>query len=164
GCVNAFDLKTGSHLWTFSAGSSGFETPYGSWPFYGGMVVADGKLYVANGEHSPGAPMWRGEKLYCLNATTGEKIWDVAGWFIGNSIAVAEGYLVGYNGYDNRIYCFGRGRTSVTLEAPLVAVPKGSSIVIRGKVIDESPAVAGTPAVADENMASWMEYLVMQKP
>jgi hypothetical protein len=164
GCVSAFDLKTGEHLWTFDSGTSGLETPYGRWPFYGGITVADGKLYVANGEHSPGTPMWRGYKLYCINTTTGAKIWDVSGWFIGNSIAVADGYLVGYSGYDNRIYCFGKGKTKVELDASPKVVSKGSSILIEGRVLDMSPAVEGTPAVADENMATWMEYLVQQKP
>ncbi|MEM2889265.1 MAG: PQQ-binding-like beta-propeller repeat protein [Candidatus Bathyarchaeia archaeon] len=164
GCVTAFDLKTGEHLWTFDSGPSGLETPYGKWPFYGGITVADGKIYVANGEHSPGTPMWRGEKLYSLNATTGEKIWDISGWFIGNSIAIAEGYLVGYSGYDNRIYCFGKGKTQTTMTVTQDVVPKGSAILIKGSVNDLSPAVADTPAVADENMTSWMEYLVQQKP
>jgi len=164
GCVTAFDLKTGKHLWTFDSGSSGLETPYGRWPFYGGILIADHKIYVANGEHSPGTPLWRGYNLYCIDADTGQLLWKLPGWFIGNSLAVADGYLVGYNGYDNRIYCIGKGKTSITLEAPSTAVPKGSSIVIRGKVMDESPSVKGTPCVADENMSAWMDYLVMQKP
>jgi hypothetical protein len=42
-------------------------------------------------------------------------------------------------------------------------VSKGSSILIEGKVTDQSPAVKGAPAVADEDMSAWMEYLVMQK-
>ena len=164
GCVNAFDLRTGSHLWTFSVGSSGLETPYGSWPFYGGITIADGKLYVANGEHSPGTPLWRGEKLYCLNATTGDLIWSMPGWFIGNSLAIADGILIGYNGYDNRIYALGKGKTQTTLTITQDVVSKGSSILIKGTVTDESPAVKGTPCVADDSISGWMEYLVMQKP
>ncbi|MEM2045829.1 MAG: PQQ-binding-like beta-propeller repeat protein [Candidatus Bathyarchaeia archaeon] len=164
GCVNAFDLKTGKHLWTFSIGSSGLETPYESWPLYGGMVYADGKIYVSNGEHSPESVMWRGEKLYCLDAKTGEKIWEMPGWFIGNSIAIADGYLVAYSGYDNRIYCFGKGRTSLEVSASPKVIACGSQILIEGKVADLSPAVKGTPCVADEDMTAWMEYLVQQKP
>ncbi len=84
GCVTAFDLTNGKHLWTFCTGSSGYETVYGVWPFYGGITVADRKLYVSNGEHSPGTPMWKGEKLYCIDADTGNAMWNITGWFIGN--------------------------------------------------------------------------------
>lgn len=164
GCVNAFDLKTGKHLWTYSIGSSGLETPYDSWPFYGGIVYADGKIYVSNGEHSPGAPMWRGEKLYCFNAETGQPIWSLTGWFIGHAIAIADGYLVTYSGYENRIYCIGKGQTAIEVSASPKVLAEGSSVLIEGKVLDLSPSVKGAPAVADECMSAWMEYLVQQKP
>jgi len=164
GSVHCYDIKTGKHLWDFSCGSAGLETPYGSWPFYGGITVADGKIYISNGEHSPGTPMWRGESLYCIDAETGQLIWKLSGWFIGNSLAVADGYLIGYNGYDNRIYCIGKGLTKTTLDVKNDVVPLGSSILIKGTVLDESPAVKGKPCVADEDMAAWMDYLVMQKP
>jgi len=164
GCVHAFDLKTGAHLWTFSVGSSGFETPYGTWPFYGGLTIADHKLYVANGEHSPGPTMWRGEKLYCIDAETGKPLWNVSGWFVGNSLAIADGYIVGYNGYDNRIYAFGKGKTAVEITASPEVTTKGGSILIKGKVLDKSPAAKDTPCVSDIDMAPWMEYLLMQHP
>ncbi|MEM3161821.1 MAG: PQQ-binding-like beta-propeller repeat protein [Candidatus Bathyarchaeia archaeon] len=164
GSVHCYDIKTGKHLWDFDCGSAGLETPYGTWPLYGGITVADGKLYVANGEHSPGTPMWRGYKLYCINAETGEKIWDITMWCIAHSVAIADGYLVGYSGYDNRIYCFGKGKTQTTLTITQDVIQKGSSVLIKGYVTDLSPAVKGTPCVADESMSGWMEYLVMQKP
>ncbi len=50
------------------------------------------------------------------------------------------------------------------VEASPDVVSKGSSMIIRGKVLDQSPAVKGTPCVADDSMSGWMEYLVMQKP
>jgi len=162
GEVYAFDLKTGETLWRYWTGSSGFETPYGTWPFYGGITAADRKIFIGASEHSPDSSPFRGFRLHAINADTGEPVWNISGYFLNP--VVADGYLVTYNAYDNRIYCFGKGKTSVTLEAPLTAVPKGSSIVIRGRVTDESPAVKGTPCVADESISSWMEYLVMQKP
>jgi outer membrane protein assembly factor BamB len=164
GCVTAFDLKTGQHLWTFTTGSSWYETPYGTWPSYGGITIADGKLYFANNEHSPTTPYWRGYKLYCLNTTNGELIWSISGFFDGSSLAIADGYLVGYSQYDNRIYCFGKGLTETTVTVQNDVVTKGSSILIKGTVSDLSPAVKGTPCVADEDMSAWMEYLVQQKP
>ncbi|KON32096.1 MAG: hypothetical protein AC479_07855, partial [miscellaneous Crenarchaeota group-6 archaeon AD8-1] len=37
-------------------------------------------------------------------------------------------------------------------------------VVIEGTVTDESPGQPGTPAISDEDMSAWMEYLHMQKP
>jgi len=162
GKVYAFDLKTGKTLWRYWTGTSGFETPYGTWPFYGGITAADGKIFIGASEHSPDSPIFRGFRLHAINAENGEPVWNISGYFLNP--VVADGYLITYNAYDNRIYCFGKGKTSITLEAPLTAVSKGSSIVIRGRVLDESPAVKGTPCVADESMSAWMEHLLMQKP
>ena len=163
GCVSAFNLTTGAHLWTFSTGSSGLETPYGVWPLYGGITVADKKLYVSNGEHSPGSPMWKGEKLYCIDAITGDCNWYIPGWFVGNSLVVADGYLVGYNCYDNRLYCFGKTRSSTTVTASPKTLAKGAKVLIEGTVLDQSPAQPGTPCVSKQSMTDWMGYLHMQK-
>jgi outer membrane protein assembly factor BamB len=162
GCVYCYDLKTGEHLWTYSTGNSGFETPYGTWPLDGPVTVADGKVYACVGEHSPNSPLWRGAKIHCINATTGEGVWKISGWMLNP--AVSDGYLVTVNAYDNRIYCFGKGKTATTVEAPMTAITAGTSVVIRGTVTDQSPSAKGTPAIADEYMTPWMEYLYMQKP
>jgi len=162
GHVRAFDAKTGKLVWDFYFGSSGFETAYGSWPVYGGFTIADGKIYVTNDEHSPDAIMWRGAKLWCLDAETGKLLWSISGMF--RIPAVADGYLTSVNSYDGQIYVFGKGPSRTTLEAPTTAISLGSSVVIRGTVTDESPAQPGTPCVAKESMSAWMEYLHMQKP
>ncbi|MEM0314199.1 MAG: hypothetical protein QXQ41_06600, partial [Candidatus Bathyarchaeia archaeon] len=164
GMIHAYDIKTGEHLWDYYTGSSGYETPYGQWPFYviNGWAIADGKVFACTGEHSPDSPPFRGFRLHVVDAFNGKPVWNISGYWMFP--AIADGYLVVFNGYDMQIYCFGKGKTSMTLEAPLTAVPKGSSIIIRGKVLDESPAQKGTPAVADEDMTPWMEYLNMQKP
>ncbi|MEM2351915.1 MAG: PQQ-binding-like beta-propeller repeat protein [Thermoproteota archaeon] len=174
GCVNAFDIETGEHLWVFSIGSSGLQTPYESWPLYSGITVADGKLYVGNSEHSPNVPLYLGGKLYCINASNGQLLWKISGWWPGGGMAVAEGYLVNHNGYDNRIYCFGKGPTQTTVSTNTALTHVGEVILIQGRVLDNSPGVnqqgmierfpAGLPAVADDNMTSWMEYAYMQKP
>jgi len=164
GMIHAYDIKTGKHLWDYYTGSSGYETPYGQWPFYviNGWAIADGKVFACTGEHSPDSPPFRGFRLHVVDAFNGRPVWNISGYWMFP--AIADGYLVVFNGYDMQIYCFGKGKTSITLEAPLTAVPKGSSIIIRGKVLDESPSQKGTPAVADEDMTQWMEYLNMQKP
>lgn len=161
GMVHCHDLKTGKQLWEYSTGNSGLETPYGVWPTYCSPTIADDKLYVATSEHSPNSPIWRGEKLHCINATTGEFIWSISGVMTGSIIA--DGYLLADNCYDAQIYCFGKGQTATTVTAPQTVLPQGSSLMITGAVTDQSPGAKNTPAIADENMSSWMEYLYMQK-
>ncbi len=164
GYVHAHDLQTGNTNWEYYSGSSGADTdlPYGSVPFYGGILVTDGKIYATPGEHSPGSPMPRGEKLHCIDANTGQSKWKITGWF--QHPVAADGKLLSLNGYDNQIYCFGKGPSATTVEAPLTAVTKGSSVVIQGTVTDQSPGKMGTPCVSDADQSAWMEYLYMQQP
>ncbi|MFB3888117.1 MAG: PQQ-binding-like beta-propeller repeat protein [Candidatus Bathyarchaeia archaeon] len=163
GTVRAYDIKTGKLLWEYYSGSAGFETPYGTWPFYGGLTIADGKVFAMNGEHSPGTPLWKGEKIFAIDATTGQLVWKISGWFQGNSIVAVDGRLIGLNCYDNQIYSFGKGPSATTVTAPDTAVTVGTGIMIRGTVTDQSPGAKGAAAVADDSMSAWMEYLYMQK-
>jgi outer membrane protein assembly factor BamB len=169
GMVHCHDLKTGEELWTYSTGNSGLETPYGTWPFYGAPTIADDKLFVSTNEHSINNPIYRGERLHCINATTGEGIWNISAVMPGS--IVADGYLVGLNYYDSLIYCFGKGQTATTMSASPDVSVYGDSVLIKGTVTDQSPGetclgipAAGTPAIADEYMTPWMEYLYEQKP
>jgi len=93
-------------------------------------------------------------------------MWNILNFPITNgpSCALADGYLVESNAYDNQIYCFGKGQTATTVEAPMTAITAGDTVVIRGTVTDQSAGAKGTPAIADEYMTPWMEYLYMQQP
>ncbi len=165
GMIHAYDIETGDHLWDFWTGNAGYETAYGTWPFYGlasGVTAADGKLYAGTGDHSSDVPLWRGGGLYCVNATTGELVWKIKGWYW--TPIIAEGYMVVNNGADNSIYCFGKGQTATTVTASPEVSIYGNSVLIKGTVFDDSPGAAGTAAIADEYMTKWMEYLYMQKP
>jgi outer membrane protein assembly factor BamB len=162
GTVHCYDLQTGNNDWNFVCESSGFETPYGVHPFYGGVAIADGKLYVSNNEHSPNSPNWRGGQLYCLNAMTGDEIWRISGWMLGP--VIADGYMAVLNSYDGQIYGFGKGKTATTVTVQDDVIPLGDSVLIKGTVTDQSPGAIDTPAIADEYMSEWMEYLYMQKP
>jgi outer membrane protein assembly factor BamB len=164
GHVYAHNLQTGQLAWQYYSGSSGADTdlPYGSVPFYGGVLVTDSKVFATPGEHSPGSPMPRGEKLHVMNANTGTSIWKLTGWF--QHPVAADGKLLSLNGYDNQIYCFGKGPSATTVSAPQLVVAKGSSMVITGTVTDQSPDSKGTPAISDGDMSAWMEYLYMQQP
>jgi outer membrane protein assembly factor BamB len=170
GTVHAYNITSGQHLWDWYAGSSGYETAYGSWPLstFGPITIADGKIYVG-ANHGLVQPMFRGAQLYCLNATTGEELWSIGQW-CGNTMAIADGYLVTLNGYDNQIYCFGMGPSKTTATAQAF----GSSMVISGSVTDISAgsqqnAVAanfpnGLPCVSDASMPQFMEAVYEQQP
>ena len=160
--IVAYDWDTGEVAWHYSAGDSGFETPYGTWPFFTDATIADGKIYSANGEHSPTTPLPRGWKLHCINATTGEGIWNITGG--GSPAAVADGYLTFDNRYDGYMYVFGKGKSATTVTAsPKVSV-HGSKVLIEGTILDQSPAQPGTPCVSKDSMAGWLQYLHMQRP
>ncbi len=162
GHVRCFDGKTGALLWDFALPSAGLETVYGTYPIYAGCTIADHKVYVSADEHSPDADMWRGDKLYCLDADTGKELWSVSGYYHYQTIS--NGYVTAVNSYDQTIYTFGKGPSATTVLAPQTAVPKGTTVMITGTVTDQSPGQKGTAAVSDGSMGTWMEYLHMQKP
>jgi len=165
GRIHAYDLKTGDELWSYYSGSAGLETPYGHYPFFvfhDSFTVADNKVYAVTGEHSPNEPLYRGEKLHAIDASTGKGLWNISFW--GTPPVIADGYLVSFNHYDQKLYSFGKGKSVTTVTAPNIAVPKGTAVLIQGTVLDESVGQKGAPCVAKDSMASWMEYLHMQKP
>jgi hypothetical protein len=78
--------------------------------------------------------------------------------------------MLSFNAYDNGIYCFGKGQTATTIETTS-AINNNAQVLITGTVTDQSPGqtclgipAAGTPAVSDDSMSPWMEYLYMQMP
>lgn len=161
GHVYAYNVKDGSVEWKFYGGDAGYETPYGARPFYSSPAGADGKIYYANTEHSPTLPKTRGERLYCLNAETGEKIWSIAG--CQSYAAISDGALVASDGYTSYIYCFDKGKTVTTISVSPKVASSGSDVLIEGTVMDLSPAQPNTPAITDEHMTEWMEHLHMQR-
>jgi hypothetical protein len=132
-------------------------------------AIADGKIYCYTGEHSPNSPLYKGVKVRCIDAYTGDEKWTLLSWggvgaFGQMNWPVADGYLVYLNNYDGRIYCIGKGPSATTVEAPMSGVTAGSVITIRGTVTDQSSGAEGTPCISDADMGAWMEYLYMQKP
>jgi hypothetical protein len=67
------------------------------------------------------------------------------------------------NLYDNRIYCYGKGPSATTVTAAPKVTALGSSVLIEGTVTDQSPGAKGSPAMSDESMSDWMEYMYMQQ-
>ncbi len=173
GEVYAFDIKTGDLKWSWDSGNAGVDTPYGTWPLGTWSmqhILADGKLYVSSG-HDYTPPVFKGAKLYAINATTGEEIWNSLSFNIISCPAVADGIMLWFNGYDNQIYAYGKGRTATTITASPKLSVLGNSVLVEGFVTDQSPGqtslgvpAAGTPAISDEDMSAWMEYLYQQQP
>ena len=163
GMIHAYDITTGENIWNWYTDSSGLETVYGHYVFKdSAFSISDGKIYAVTNEHSPSTPLYRGSKMYCIDAMTGQGLWNITFW--GLFPIIADGYAVSLNYYDGQIYCFGKGPSETTLTAsPKVSV-LGSSVLIEGKVTDQSIGAEGQPAVSDTSMANWMEYLYMQQP
>lgn len=168
GHVIAYDLYTGKVLWVYSAPTNMTKFPY--YPMFFGCI-ADGKIYIGTHEHSADTPLFKGHKIRCLDAETGKEIWSMYGWGVPQSFAVADGILVYLNLYDSQIYAVGKGPSATTVSVQNDVVPKGSTILLKGSVADRSKGTRagvnvakGTPAVSDEYMGKWMEYLYMQKP
>ncbi len=166
--VVAFNTTTGKREWKYQAPSTPFENPYtmpngtSEYSFFGAAWVADGKIYAYNSEHTASQPITRGWGLHCIDAYTGKGIWNITGSMQPG--AIADGYLAAGNAYDGYMYVFGKGKTTTTVTAPDVAVPQGNKVVIKGTVLDQSPAQPGTPCVSKDSMGTQMEYLHMQHP
>ena len=171
GHVYAYNLTNGNLMWVFKqpTGMRIFEY----YPTFFG-ASGDGKIYLASHEHSADTPLFKGHEIVCLNATTGENMWHILGWGSPESFAIADGEVIYNNLYDSQIYAIGKGPTATTVSAPDVAAPFGTPVVIKGTVMDISAGTKqneqaarfpnGLPAVSEESMGTWMNYVYMQKP
>ncbi len=168
--VYAFNWNDGTIAWRYTAPAlANFESPYidsengtSVYPFNTGGMIADGKLYTYNTEHTASWPRTRGWSIHCINITDGTGIWRLTGPMSPG--AVADGYLAAADSADGYMYVFGRGKTQTSIEAPLTEIKADQTIMIQGKVLDMSPAQPGTPCVSKESMTTQMEYLHMQQP
>jgi hypothetical protein len=179
GEILCYSMKNGTLLWKYDNTFSGLETPWGKYPtpIY---AIADGKVFAFSNEHSPNYPIYKGEKTRVIDAFTGEEIWtlsSMAGTRGGGrnpTSLVAEGFTVFYNFYDNQLYCIGKGPSKTTVSIQNDVIPIGNTALIKGTVTDTSSGTNqneqatrfpnGVPAMSDESMSQWMEYVYMQKP
>jgi len=175
GVVHCYDVTTGNLLWTYEAIDHYKEILWSNnWPLII-AIVTDGKIYVTHYEHSPLDPKPRGAPSICLNLD-GEVVWKIDGAFRGTEwgglAVIGDNIIATMDTYDQRIYAIGKGPSATTVEATLMAVPKGTSLTIRGMVTDESPGTKdyaltarfpnGVPAISDEDMSEWMLYVYKQ--
>ena len=182
GVLYCYDITTGQLLWTYGNGgpgnstNSGFATTYGDYPTFIN-AIGNGVVYLVATEHTITDPIYKGALHRAVNATTGQEIWTISaytGEFGTISYAMADGYNVWFNGYDNQIYTVGRGPSATTVQAPMADIQEGSGLVIKGTVIDVSAGTKqdqqaadfpnGVPVASDASMKDWMGYVYQQKP
>ena len=178
GVIQAYNVTNGQLAWKYEVKDPYMQTLWSNnWPT-GHLIVADGKIYIANLEHSANQPLPRGGPFIALNALTGEEVFRANGLFRqtvwGGRAAMGDSIIATMDTYDQRVYAIGRGPSAVTVEAPMAALALGSSVVIRGSVTDVSPGTQsdelvirfpnGVPAVSDDSMSEWMLFVYKQFP
>jgi outer membrane protein assembly factor BamB len=169
GYIYAWNTTNGQLVWKFFSGNT-TNTGYGTYPFWGNIVIAEGKLYVATGEHTPPNPMPYGYSLYCIDAYTGEEIWNYPSFtsYTFASVAFGQGISAGMlfyqNNMDGCLYMFGQGQSKTTVTATDNAVLKGTAVLIQGTVMDQSPGSKDMPAISDDDQSAWMQHLYNNAP
>ena len=160
GHVYAYNKDTGQRVWQSDYLGEQWETIYGNQPMNGKSIGADGKLYYSTDTTYRMMPRTRFHVLTCIDETTGKFIWQLP---IGIEPAtITDGYLMGTDTENGFMYVIGKGKTETTVMAPLVAVSKGTGVLLTGSIMDMSPGKPNTPAVSDEDMSEWMDYLYGQ--
>lgn len=168
GTISALNLANGKEIWRSQAIPS-TEFPNNAVPFVCGMLMVGGNIYAYGGYTIlyQTNPMPRQSILACVNATTGDITFTLNGGTL--PVGAANGYVITQGMFDGNIYCVGKGPTQTTV---IAQQQLDGSTLIQGSVIDKSPAAQeyasqvkfanGVPAVADEDMSEWMDYLYMQ--
>ncbi len=163
----AINETNGAIVWHFVDAAIPFETPYASNGTSDYSVqdirVADGKVYLTDNEHTPSQPATRGWGLNCINVTTGELMWKLYGTnFVAG--ATSDGYMAASASYSGQMAVFGKGQSATTVSVPQAGIVSGAPVTIAGTILDKSAAQEDTPAISDESMATWMDYLHFQMP
>src|SRR5450759_2051371 len=178
GSVEALNLTNGDLLWTWAPPPAGLQTPTPTYLMEGmySIAMGGGVIFVGT-QLSHGDPIYDGAQYYALNTTTGQVIWSIncfSAQAHAGGDAIADGYYVTFNGYDNQIYTFGMGPSKTTISAPQIGITMATPITITGSVTDisagsQQEAVAanfpnGLPAVSDASMSQFMEAVYEQQP
>lgn len=171
--VYAFNATNGKIVWHYIDKDTYNEEPYASdiapdgstYASYSfgsvGPAIGGGIVFAPNTEHSP-TFYYRGQGLNAIDAYTGQKLWKILG--IYSPSAIAEGVLTASDSVNGYTYGFAKGETSTTVATSAEVIAKGDSVLLKGTVLDMSPAQNGTAAVSDADQEAWMEYLHMQQP
>jgi outer membrane protein assembly factor BamB len=174
GVVTCYDLETGDVEWTFDVKDIFHENTWSNNYQIEYHFLADGKICLSYGEHSPINPLPRGGPLIVLDVETGTELWRLSwanNWW-GGHVMIGDSTMVGLNAYDNRLYAIGKGPSKTTLTIQDDIITHGTSALVKGNVFDVSPGTEsaalklrfpeGVPAVSDDSMTDWMQYVYMQ--
>ena len=162
GTMSAYSLATGDLIWTSTPFAS-TEYPNNAIPYVcTGTVYEGGLIYTYAGYSTSYQidPVPRFAMLVAINATTGDIAWTLNGGVMPS--AAADGYILGSSQFDGMLYTLSKGQTTTTVTAPTLSITAGTTALIQGSVMDNSPAQPNTPAISDANMSVWMDYLHMQ--
>ncbi len=179
GEILAYSTKDGKLLWKYNNTISGLDSPWGLYPIHM-AATADGIIYGFPGDYmEANKPLYMGERIRAINASTGKEIWSLMGWSasgLGTTIepiAIADGFMTYRNIYDSQIYTIGKGPSATSVTASPEVTVQGSSVLIKGAVLDAASGTKqkeqaarfpnGVAAVSDASMSAWMEYVYMQK-
>jgi len=166
GQIYAYNLTTGALIWTYTAPPLGVESPFGNFPL-SMLGYCDGMVFIYDSLIYSRQPLWRGTELRAVNATTGTTAWAIQDWNLG--AAIADGYVVTGNQYNNDLMCIGMGPSATNVTVTPV-INNANEVSITGVVSDNGPGVTcwgtnvqGTPAVSDGSQQQWMQYLYEQQ-
>jgi outer membrane protein assembly factor BamB len=176
GIVYCYDIKDGNELWHYNVEDKYTESYLGNNWWVMITFITDGKVYLGPLEHSAQEPKPRGAPFLCLDAETGDLIWEIDGAFRqtrwGGRAIIGDSIIATMDTYDSQIYAIGKGPSSMTMTAPNVAVTAGTTALITGTVMDVSPGTKsdgaqlcfpnGVPVASDETQSEWMLHVYKQ--
>jgi outer membrane protein assembly factor BamB len=81
-------------------------------------------------------------KVFALDATTGEAVWNYTTWATTNCI-VADGRLYLENDEERMIICIGPGPSKTTVNLSSEQLKAGETVLISGQLLDQSPPSSG---------------------
>ncbi len=184
------NATTGEFLWNWTAPSIGYletegiaHTPLSLAFFVDDPLTGRNKLYLhgSTGWAGQTTPIRRDGSIFCLDTETGEMLWRLMAYpsYANNGLSrviISEGRIIYLDNHDNQIYCLGKGPSETTVTAAPEVSELGQSILVKGMVTDQTNSgrfnVVGsldfllkdTPAISDESMSEWMEYMFHQRP
>ena len=166
GILYCYNITNGNLLWQYEAKDAYNEILWSNnWPLQDPFVAGD-KIYLSHNEHSPVNPLPRGAPFLCIDVQDGTKVWEIplrtTNW--GGGPVIGDSIIAMWNSYDGQIYSIGKGPSATTVRAPDIGVPAGASVMIKGTVTDQSTGAKDTPAISDDSMDQWMQYLYLQFP
>ena len=176
GIVYCYNVTTGDLKWAYNVTDPLHESYISNNWWMIPVAIADGKIYLGSLEHSALDPKPRGAPFVCLNATDGSLIWRANGLFRqtrwGGRAVMGDSIIATQDTFDQRVYAIGKGPSTTKVTSPDIAAPFGSSVVIKGTVMDVSPGTeddglklrfpSGVAAVSDDSMTDWMLYVYKQ--